>query len=111
MWNVDPKVMCNKHLFGEHVEMHMFAGTIKKNKSIQGYLDNQLVEVHNIKKRHDELVKEIKKRGFNHKSPIIQPKFGVLRGSKAGFVDIQDNMLELRKRCPECRNLQRKQLL
>ena len=34
MWNVDPKLMCNKHLLGEHVEMHMFFGTIQKGISM-----------------------------------------------------------------------------
>lgn len=45
MWMIDPKKMCNKHLFGEHVELHMFVGIINKNKSLAGYLKNKLIEV------------------------------------------------------------------
>lgn len=98
MWNVDPKLMCRKHLLGEHVEMHMFAGSILKNKSIQGYLDKGLVEVHRIAQRHDELAAEMERRGFRHCSPMIDdcPSF------KAGSVDPQANLLELARRCPDC---------
>lgn len=28
MWMVDPKIMCRKHLLGEHLELHMLAGCI-----------------------------------------------------------------------------------
>ena len=100
MWNINPKKMCRQHLLGEHLEMHMFLGTLKKKKSIKGYLDKGLVEVHNIKKRHDELVDEMKKRGYNHKSPLKKFKL-----DKIGNVNIKNNKIELIKRCKECRKL------
>ena len=34
MWLVPPSHMCRKHLLGEHVELHMLLGTLKKGKSI-----------------------------------------------------------------------------
>ena len=97
MWNVDVKKMCRKHLLGEHVEMHMFVGFIQKGKSIQGFLDNQLVEVHNIIKRHEELKKEMIRRGYKHNSPIKKIKL-----IEAGFVDKKLNLKELCNRCKEC---------
>lgn len=100
MWNIKPSKMCRQHLLGEHVEMHMFVGTLNKNKNIQGYLDKGLVEVHNIKKRHDELAKEMKKRGYNHKSNL--PKYKVRR---IGKVNVKENEKDLFKRCKECRKL------
>jgi hypothetical protein len=100
MWKVNPELMCNQHLLGEHVEMHMFVGTLNKSKSILGYLENGLVEVHNIRKRHDELATEMAKRGFKHNSPL--PKF---KYKKAGEVDSKSNLLELRKRCHACKQL------
>ena len=39
---VDPKFLCQKHLCGEHLECHMFLGTLKKNKKVDGYLKNNL---------------------------------------------------------------------
>ncbi len=44
MWNVLPEYLCRKHLLGEHVEMHMFVGTIKRGVSLNGYIKNKLVE-------------------------------------------------------------------
>lgn len=98
MWNINPKFMCDKHLLGEHVEMHMFVGTLNLRKNIQGYLDNQLIEIHNIRKRHDELVNEMKKRGMKHFSKL--PKF---KSFEAGYVDSKLNLSELKRRCRDCR--------
>ena len=101
MWNVDTKLMCRKHLLGEHVEMHMFVGTINEGKNIQGYLDNELIETGNIQKRHEKLVKEMKKRGYKHNSPLVFET-----EDSAGFVDKENNLIVLRSRCKECRRLQ-----
>ena len=97
MWGVDPKILCRKHLLGEHVEMHMFVGCINKRISLKGYIDNNLVEVHNIKDRHDKLVDEMKKRNMNHKSPL--PKF---KDWIEGKVYVKDNVINLLDRCDEC---------
>lgn len=102
MWNVNPKLLCTKHLLGEHVEMHMFKGSILKHKSIEGFLNNKLVNIGEIKLRHDKLVKEMKRRGMNHKSDM--DKFD--EGEKINTVNIIDNLKELKKRCKECRRLQ-----
>ena len=98
MWKVNPKLLCTKHLLGEHVEMHMFVGTIVRGKRIAGFIDTGLVEVHYISRRHQELADEMNLRGFRHKSPL--PKFKVFR---AGWVDVKANLLELIRRCPDCR--------
>jgi len=66
MWKVNPKSLCRKHLLGEHVECHMFLGSLAKNISLKGYIEKGLVEVHNIIKRHDELAIELGSRGYQH---------------------------------------------
>lgn len=48
MWNVDPNLLCRKHLLGEHREMHMLANAICKKRSIAGYLAKGLVEPESI---------------------------------------------------------------
>ena len=101
MWNTKTAEMCDKHLLGEHVEMHMFVGTLNKKKSIKGYLNKGLVEVHNIKGRHEEIAKEMKERGFNHKSEL--PKY---KKTRIGKVSIKNNKLELARRCKVCRKKQ-----
>ena len=103
MWKVSPKKLCDRHLLGEHVEMHMFAGNVKRKKNISGYVRKGLVEINNIKKRHDELAKEMLLRGFKHKSPL--KKF---KGSVLGKIDINKSERELMKRCAKCRKLLKK---
>ena len=98
MWMVDPVVLCRKHLLGEHVELHMFAGTINQNKSLTGYREKGLVEIHNINNRHSVLVKEMQRRDMNHKSPL--PDF---EEKNYGVVDSNNSYNELYKRCEDCR--------
>ena len=100
MWMTRPKLMCRQHLLGEHKELHQAVGSILKNKSLEGHLEKGQIEIHNIIPRHKELVKEMKSRGYNHKSPL--KKFKVI---KAGKVNITLNYKELAKRCKECRKL------
>ena len=97
-WNVDPKLLCRRHLLGEHVESHMLLGCLKKGISLKGYVEKGLVEVHNIRKRHDLLAAEMKARGYKHESPLDMVKV-----CKAGAVDSERSLKELCKRCPECR--------
>lgn len=98
MWGVDPNKLCNQHLLGEHVEMHMFAGTIKNDISIQGYVEKGLVNPRLITERHTVLAKEMVKRGMNHKSPL-EFNSGQL---PENMIAIKKNERELRKRCKNC---------
>ena len=98
MWMVDPRIMCRKHLLGEHVECHMFAGTLIKGRSVQGYLDKGLLEERSLLVRHDQLSKEMAFRGYSHNSPMLDM---ILRDR--GKVDVAWSLKELLARCKECR--------
>lgn len=100
-WLVNPRVMCDRHLLGEHVESHMFVGYINKKIKIDGYINKGLVEVSKIRHRHDELVREMVRRGMKHNS--ILPDFKMW---EAGKVDRLKNYMELSKRCINCKKLQ-----
>ena len=97
MWMVNPKFLCRQHLLGEHQETHSFVGCIKKGTSLKGYVKNGLIEVHNLKERHQQLAQEMLERGYNHQSPL--PEF---EAYECGIINKEENMNELRKRCPEC---------
>lgn len=103
MWMVDPKIMCRKHLLGEHVECHMFVGTIHKNKNMKGYFKNELLCVSKLKTRHDELVKEMIRRGYNHKSEL--PEFDW--SGEDGEICPEKSKNELLDRCKECKDYDR----
>jgi hypothetical protein len=98
MWMVDPRKMCDQHLLGEHVELHMLVGSLLRKKTITGFLKAGLIELHSIRSRHAELVVEMKIRGFRHASPL--PAF---RARNAGKVDLKHNLKELARRCNACR--------
>lgn len=102
MWLVNPALLCDKHLLGEHVEMHMFAGTILKGTSIRGYVEGGLVETDKIGARHDALADEMQARGMHHRSPLAQPLV-----ARQGQVCVEHNLGALWARCPACRDRQR----
>lgn len=99
MWGVPPGMLCRRHLLGEHVEMHMFAGCISRGRCIEGYIRGGLVDVGRIRERHDALAAEMVSRGYRHESPLDWPEGGPRTG---GSVDVDVNMLELSLRCSEC---------
>ena len=69
---------------------------------MQGFLDKGLLEIHNLKIRHDDLAREIEARGMNHKSPMEYHEFMSMKHRK-GFVDNGESLKELSRRCPDCR--------
>jgi len=107
MWMTPPAMMCRKHLLGEHVECHMFLGTMIKNKSLKGYVDNNLFEMKSLFDRHQKLSDEMISRGYNHQSLIDYNVFlkaidgypAVIRDSK---VDVDQSFNELKSRCISC---------
>ena len=86
--------------------MGMFIGTFKRQLQINGYIKNNLVEPLSIQERHDVLVEEILRRGFNHNSPMsfdpnilnYLPK--EKREVKVNVVNALDDLI---RRCPVCR--------
>jgi len=78
--------------------MHMFAGTILKGKSIDGYIEGGLVNPHKITIRHDQLMHEMLRRGLNHKS-ILEFDSAYLPSHP---VDPCLSVKELKKRCEHC---------
>jgi len=107
MWMTDPKIMCRKHLLGEHVEIHMFIGTIKRNKRITGYIENNLIEMTSLLSRHKELADEMKRRGMNHKTDIDEKELKKFMKqydeTTVNYkIDRKRSKKELLKRCNEC---------
>lgn len=97
---VNPRRMCSQHLLGEHVELHMLVGSLRLGKSLDGFVANGLIEVASIRKRHQELVREMARRGFRHKSPL--PAF---RARRLGRVVRKKSLADLLARCQDCRAL------
>lgn len=104
MWMVPPAIMCRKHLLGEHVEHHMFVGTINKGISVTGYLQNNLLEPTSLVSRHDELALEMVARGYNHQSELLSVSVeGLTQDQLWTTINREAALGELLRRCPECR--------
>lgn len=97
MWLVDPRILCRKHLLGEHGEIHKHRHNFVKKHKMNGrigQIDPSLME-----KRHQELAEEMIIRGYTHASPYEQPDISYLPEMK---VDVNLALTDLLSRCNEC---------
>lgn len=115
MWMVDPRIMCRKHLLGEHVEMHMFLGHLKRRKKVDGYLKNNCLQMRSIYQRHEDLAKEMIDRGYKHNSPMKELDFECIYDypNEQIYWKVQEvqSLKDLLDRCPDCRQRSRAVLL
>jgi hypothetical protein len=107
MWMINPIMLCRKHLLGEHGEIHKFRHNFVKQHSIAGRMSPVIqIEPLKMKLRHDELVEEMLRRGYNHNSPYILPDLSYLPEEFINAkVNIGHNIVDLMARCGECRSL------
>ena len=107
MWLCDPKIMCQKHLCGEHLEMHMFLGSLKAGKKIDGYLKNNLFQPRLLFQRHEDLKQEMITRRYNHKSCIKESDCSYVldmpQEKQYWEIDKDKALKDLLSRCPKCR--------
>jgi len=104
MWMVSPSLLCDQHLLGEHNELHKHRWTFVKKHRKDGYIKNNCIEPESMAARHEELVAEMKSRGFNHRSPYEQPDISYLPDEHRRYrVDTESSLEELYRRCEKCR--------
>ncbi len=73
IWDLEPALLCRSHLLGEHRELHGLWNILTQNKS--GYRkhpetrrwEGKLAALH---ARHEALVREMTRRGYQHRSPL-----------------------------------------
>lgn len=102
---VDPRLLCRQHLLGEHNEIHMLAGCILHGKSIDGYIEKELVFPELMVKRHDTLVREMWNRGYAHKSRMPDIPHTLMKEEynlELTKAIIHSNMKDLAERCTKC---------
>lgn len=107
MWMVNPQLLCRRHLLGEHVELHMLAGTLLRGKRLDGFVAKGLLQPASMDDRHNALTAEMLQRGYKHRSPLDR---GALAEALAGYpehiraakVDVEQAHRDLVARCPDC---------
>ena len=106
MWMIEPKLLCNKHLLGEHGELHKFIPSFNKKHRIDNRVSPVVqIELTSYQSRHDDLAEEMLSRGMNHKSPLPElPDFSYLpREQFEAKVDRAASKIDLHERCNDCR--------
>lgn len=100
IWDVPPQQLCRKHLLGEHRELHALWSIIQNNKS--GYKHHPetkrwLGKLSALSIRHDNLVAEMKKRGYKHHTPLpVSPKDITTQNALLHSIDEQLEILKLK---------------
>lgn len=75
IWDIKPSLLCRNHLLGEHSELHAIWSIITKNKrgfSSHPEVDRWRGKLKALFRRHQLLVKEMKKRGYSHNSSLYK---------------------------------------
>ncbi|ACD83701.1 pyrimidine dimer DNA glycosylase/endonuclease V [Candidatus Methylacidiphilum infernorum] len=104
IWDIEPQKLCNKHLLGEHRELHALWTILVQSK--KGYANHPETKrwrgkLKALFLRHEQLVKEMVRRGYKHKSPLDQ-NLALGSGIQDQFVDSIEKQKEIlkRKNCP-----------
>lgn len=107
---INPKMLCNKHLIGEHGEIHKHRHIFVKRYSIKGRIF-PIVQIEPLlmEYRHNKLAEEMENRGISHNSPYTQPDISYLYPlERFAKVDINVSIKELKRRCEKCKELIKK---
>lgn len=75
IWDVNVSDLCRKHLLGEHRELHGLWNILTIHNSVGGYSNHPetkrwVGKLRALYNRHQDLVLEMQKRGFNHKTDL-----------------------------------------
>jgi hypothetical protein len=73
IWDIDPELLCDRHLLGEHRELHAVWTVLIGGK--RGYASHPETlrwrgRLAALYARHDTEVAEMGRRGFRHASPL-----------------------------------------
>lgn len=75
VWDIHPRHLCRKHLLGEHRELHGLWNILTKHKGKGGYSKHPetlrwVGKTAALYARHEQLVREMVRRGYQHHSPL-----------------------------------------
>ena len=100
IWDIPPKKLCRPHLLGEHRELHAIWVVLTQNKVGYSHHPETLRwqgKLHALYKRHSLLVKEMKDRGYKHKSDLAKKNATGLEVQNE-YVDSYDEQIRILKK-------------
>ena len=103
IWDISTENLCRQHLLGEHRELHAIWSILIYNK--KGYSNHPETlrwkgKLKALYLRHEQQVAELKKRGFNHKSPLDE-NLANGKNIQNELIDSIDDQIELLRK-KEC---------
>jgi hypothetical protein len=107
IWDLDPALLCDRHLLGEHRELHAIWTVLTTNRT--GYARHPETvrwrgRLAALYRRHDAQVTEMSRRGFRHRSPL-DPRLATGATRQTETVDsVQAQRDRLALRCCGCLN-------
>lgn len=89
IWDLDVADLCDRHLLGEHRELHAIWTILTTGK--RGYASHPETlrwqgRLAALRERHERQVEEMRRRGFRHLSPL-DPKLATGEASQTELVD------------------------
>jgi hypothetical protein len=108
IWDLEPALLCDRHLLGEHRELHGIWSILTTGK--RGYSRHPETlrwrgRLAALYARHEAQVAEMARRGFRHASPL-DPRLATGEAVQTELVDSVEAQRERLARCP-CGNLKR----
>lgn len=99
IWDLPPSELCRNHLLGEHRELHALWNILTEDKD--GYSRHPETcrwrgKRSALYKRHKELVEEMKRRDYNHDSPLDTSK-ATGESEQSDFVDLPEKQKQILK--------------
>ncbi len=106
IWDVHPKHLCRVHLLAEHRELHGLWNILTKHGGRGGYAHHPetlrwVGKTRALYDRHESLVKEFARRGYDHRTPLDRRLARGKGGQRVFLATVQRQKDILRaKPCP-----------
>lgn len=104
MWNIEPRLLCEKHLIQEHSDMHEIVFRFQLGLEVVGFVRDGSIDPTGVYVRHLNLEAEMTRRGATKFSPISFVQWRALSqwyGSQ--LIDVGQSLTELKNLCEACR--------
>lgn len=107
IWDIHPKYLCRKHLLAEHRELHGLWNILIKHKGEGGYSKHPetlrwVGKQKALYDRHQALVREFDRRGYNHRSRLDKRSAKGLEGQDVFINTVAEQKIILYNKPCEC---------
>lgn len=97
VWDLDPGLLCRRHLLGEHREIHAVWAILTQDR--RGYRNHPEVrrwegKLAALRARHEADAAEMARRGYRHASPL-DATLATGKKKQTGYVDPPQRQREL----------------